>query len=63
MSNFLALLLDSVHKKVYIYLYIYLYIFFFAQEDFDYLRAQKIIRLWMSSKVCSVQFLCKANFY
>lgn len=31
---------------------------FFSQEDYDYLRAQRISGMWMSSKVCSIQRVC-----
>lgn len=36
---------------------------FFSPEDYDYLRAQRIIGMWMSSKVCSLQFVCDSDFY
>lgn len=45
-SNFLSCPLDSVHK-----------IFLFSQEDYDYLLAQRITEMWMSSKVCSLHFV------
>lgn len=52
-SNFLSCPLDFVHK-----------IFFFSQEDYDYLRAQRISGVWMSSKVCILQYACDSDrFY
>lgn len=36
---------------------------FFSQEDYDYLQAQRIFGMWMSSKVCSIQLVCDSDFY
>lgn len=37
--------------------------FFSSQEDYDYLRAQRMVGMWMSSKVCSLQCVCDSDFY
>lgn len=33
------------------------------QEDCDYLRARRIVMMWMSSKVCGPQLVCENDFF